>query len=236
MMKLSNKKSKTITLLFLILTGMLLVYPKESLAFSLTGLQLWFNRMVPTLLPFMILSGIMIRLNLTEHVVKIISPVLTPLLRISLNGLYAVTIGFLCGFPMGARVIAQLYASHKLSRSEASYLLAFCNNIGPIYFISFVLPTIGLVRASPLLWYLLKIYLLPEAYPYALYPARAQTEKYSLCCRRSLTGISAGHPRRLYPVRPVWHIQAGRIHSSFQSPQPRSADIVQNNRRYRRRS
>ena len=254
MMKLSNKKSKTITLLFLILTGMLLVYPKESLAFSLTGLQLWFNRMVPTLLPFMILSGIMIRLNLTEHVVKIISPVLTPLLRISLNGLYAVTIGFLCGFPMGARVIAQLYASHKLSRAEASYLLAFCNNIGPIYFVSFVLPlfhqlcpsddwpgtyrplSFWHVRASPLLWYLLKIYLLPEPYPYALYPARAQTEKYSLCCRRSLTGISAGHPRRLYPVRPVWNIQAGRIHGSFQSPQPRSADIVQNNRRYRRRS
>ncbi len=161
MMKLSNKKSKTITLLFLILTGMLLVYPKESLAFSLTGLQLWFNRMVPTLLPFMILSGIMIRLNLTEHVVKIISPVLTPLLRISLNGLYAVTIGFLCGFPMGARVIAQLYASHKLSRAEASYLLAFCNNIGPIYFISFVLPTIGLELTAP---YLFGMYGLPLCY------------------------------------------------------------------------
>lgn len=64
--------------MFLILTGLLLTYPLESLAFSLTGLQLWFNKMVPVLLPFMILSGIMIRLNLTEYFARILSPVLTP--------------------------------------------------------------------------------------------------------------------------------------------------------------
>lgn len=161
MKKLSDPKNKAITLLFLIMTGLLLTYPKESLALSLTGLQLWFNRMVPTLLPFMILSGIMIRLNLTEHIVKIISPVLTPLLRISLNGLYAVAIGFLCGFPMGARVIAELYENHKLSKEEASYLLAFCNNIGPVYFISFVLPTLGLKLTAP---YLFGMYGLPLGY------------------------------------------------------------------------
>lgn len=143
------------------MTGLLLAFPKESLAFSLTGLQLWFNRMVPTLLPFMILSGIMIRLNLTEHVVKIISPVLTPLLRISLNGIYAVTIGFLCGFPMGAKVIADLYSCHKLSKKEASYLLAFCNNIGPVYFISFVLPTLRLQLVLP---YVFGMYGLPLCY------------------------------------------------------------------------
>lgn len=157
------KKTKTflITFLFLMMTVLLLTFPKESLALSLTGLQLWFNRMVPTLLPFMILSGIMIRLNLTEHMVKIISPVLTPFLRISLNGIYAVMIGFLCGFPMGAKVVADLYASRRLSKEEASYLLAFCNNIGPVYFISFVLPTLDLKLTFP---YLFGMYGLPLCY------------------------------------------------------------------------
>lgn len=156
-----NSKTFFLTLLFCMLTGLLLTFPKESLAFSLTGLQLWFNRMVPTLLPFMILSGIMIRLNLTEHMVKIISPILTPVLRISLNGIYAVAIGFLCGFPMGAKVIADLYSCHRLSKQEASYLLAFCNNIGPIYFISFVLPTLNLKLVLP---YVFGMYGLPLCY------------------------------------------------------------------------
>lgn len=192
MMKRSNKKNIAITLLFLILTGMLLIYPKESLALSLTGLQLWFNRMVPTLLPFMILSGIMIRLNLTEHMVKIISPILTPLLRISLNGLYAVTIGFLCGFPMGARVIADLYTSHKISKEEASYLLAFCNNIGPVYFISFVLPTLGLKLTTP---YLFGMYGLPLCYGiflrYTFYRHRIPMSRFARPARNLKNILSA---------------------------------------------
>ncbi len=143
------------------MTALLLAFPKESLAFSLTGLQLWFNRMVPTLLPFMILSGIMIRLNLTEHIVKIISPVFIPLFKVSLNGIYALAIGFLCGFPMGAKVIADLYSCHKLSKKEASFLLAFCNNIGPVYFLSFVLPTLRLKLILP---YIFGMYGLPLCY------------------------------------------------------------------------
>jgi len=160
-----NIKTFFLTLTFILLTGLLLAFPKESLAFSLTGLQLWFNRMVPTLLPFMILSGIMIRLNLTEHVVKAVSPFLMPVFKISLNGLYAIVIGFLCGFPMGAKVIADLYEGHKISRKEASFLLAFCNNIGPIYFLSYVVPALAIDR--PLIPFLL-MYGIPVFYGFLL--------------------------------------------------------------------
>lgn len=143
------------------LTLLLLSFPKESLSYSFTGLQLWFNKMIPTLLPFMILSGIMIRLNLTESFVRVLSPVLTPVLSISLNGIYAVVIGFLCGFPMGAKVIADLLFHNKISKKEAEFLLSFCNNIGPIYFISFVLPILGLQKKTP---YIFGMYGLPFLY------------------------------------------------------------------------
>ncbi len=158
---MKNIKTFSLTLIFLILTALLLTYPLESLAFSLTGLQLWFNKMIPALLPFMILSGMMVRLNLTEYFARLVSPLLMPLMHISLNGIYAIIIGFLCGFPMGARTIAEMYSCGKLSREEASFLLAFCNNIGPVYFISFVLPTLGLKRKVP---YLFGMYGLPLLY------------------------------------------------------------------------
>lgn len=151
MVILLSKKYKNVflTIFFLLLTGLLLVRPAESLAYSLVGLQLWFNKMIPTLLPFMILTGVMIKLNLTENFVRFLRPVLNPLLHISPNGIYAVLIGFLCGFPMGSKVIADLYEAKKLSREEASLLLGFCNNIGPIYFVSFVLPILGLHKIAP---------------------------------------------------------------------------------------
>lgn len=110
-----------------------------SLSLALEGLNLWFLNMIPALLPFMILSGLLIGLELSDSFAALFSPVLRPLFRLSDSCLYCVIIGFLCGFPMGARVCAQSYERGKLSRQEATLLLSFCNNIGPVYFTGYVL-------------------------------------------------------------------------------------------------
>lgn len=149
------------TCFFLLLTALMLSYPSQSVAFSLTGLTLWFEKMVPVLFPFMVVSGIMVRMNLTEKFAKILSPVLKPVFRVSDNGIYCMIMGFLCGFPMGAKVVDELYERGKLSRLEAQYLLEFCNNIGPIYFCSFVLP---LLQCRISFKYLFGMYGLPLLY------------------------------------------------------------------------
>lgn len=132
------------TLLTVYLTFLLLRYPAQSLSYASIGLFLWLERMIPTLLPFMILSGMMIRLNLTERFAKFFHPLFHRLFGTSLNGSYVIFMGMLCGFPMGARVIGELVNAGKLSEQEAAFLLAFCNNIGPIYFLSFVMNTLQL--------------------------------------------------------------------------------------------
>ena len=134
------------TVLGIYLIVLLLRYPVLSLQYAATGLQLWFQKMIPTLLPFMILSGILIAMNLTEKFVKVLHPLLHTIYRISPNGSYTLFMGFLCGFPMGARIVGQLREQGKLSRKEGSLLLAFCNNIGPIYFLSYVVPTLSIEK------------------------------------------------------------------------------------------
>ena len=126
------------TTLGLYLIFLLLRYPGLSLQYALTGLTLWFEKMIPTLLPFMILSGILISMNLTERFVRLLHPLLHCLYGTTPNGSYTMIMGFLCGFPMGARVAGELRRKGRLSREEAQLLLAFCNNIGPIYLLSFV--------------------------------------------------------------------------------------------------
>ena len=120
------------TTLGLYLIFLLLRYPGLSLQYALTGLTLWFEKMIPTLLPFMILSGILISMNLTERFVRLLHPLLHCLYGTTPNGSYTMIMGFLCGFPMGARVAGELRRKGRLSREEAQLLLAFCNNIGPI--------------------------------------------------------------------------------------------------------
>lgn len=143
------------------LTAAILTFPADCLSLALNGLQLWFERMIPTLFPFMVLSGIMIRMNLTGAFVKILNPVLGKFFRLSPSCIYGIVIGFLCGFPMGAHVTAQLYEQKQISKAEASLLLAFCNNIGPVYFFSFVLPSLALKQILP---FLIGMYGIPFLY------------------------------------------------------------------------
>lgn len=159
------------TLISLYLIYLLLRYPSLSLEYASTGLMLWFQKMIPTLLPFMILSGIMIRMNLTEKFVSFAHPFLHRLYGTSPNGSYTIVMGFLCGFPMGARIIGELYQTGRLDREESSRLLAFCNNIGPIYFLSFVVPSLTIDKpllpfvimyGIPLLYGILIMRLLPS--------------------------------------------------------------------------
>ena len=147
--------------LFTALTLSMLLESEKAFSLSLAGLNLWFEKMIPTLLPFMILSGILNRMNLSDSFARLFAPLLRPVFRLSDSCLYVLVIGFLCGFPMGARVTAESLQHGKLSKREASLMLAFCNNIGPIYFSGFVLTLFPAAKPLPF-W--AGMYLLPLLY------------------------------------------------------------------------
>lgn len=149
------------TLLFFVLVGCILTHSQLGISYAALGLELWSQKMVPTLLPFMILSGIMVRLKLTEGAASLIYPVIRPVYRVRKNVCYCMLMGFLCGFPMGARVVSELYSRDMLTPGEAEYLLAFCNNIGPVYYCSFVLP---LLQRKLIFPYLFGMYGIPALY------------------------------------------------------------------------
>lgn len=150
---------------FLLLTACILTHSAWSLAYAALGLQLWYERMVPVLLPFMILSGTLIRMGLVTVLLRPVRPLFEKALGLSEQAVYVILMGFLCGFPMGAKTIADFRLREELSVSEGQYLLAFCNNLGPVYFVGFVLP---LLHKSLLLPYLTGMYGIPLLYGFFL--------------------------------------------------------------------
>lgn len=143
MTKFAQKfQSFLFTLFFAFVCVCMLANSDVSLSLARTGLHLWFENMIPALFPFMILSGTLIRMGLSDGFVSLVYPLFRPVFRLGKSACYVIVMGFMCGFPMGAKCINDLYARGRLSHKEASWLLSFCNNIGPVYLIGFALPLI----------------------------------------------------------------------------------------------
>lgn len=120
------------------LLGFLLCFPKEALAATRDGLQLWLENLLPTLLPFFILTGILIHTGGITKIVHPAAPFFKMVFGLSQEGTYVFLLGLLCGYPMGAKLTADLYYSGRISRREGEYLLTFCNNPSPAFLITYV--------------------------------------------------------------------------------------------------
>ena len=127
-----------LTIPILILFFSMLSFPQTVFTGASYGLVLWFRHVLPTLLPYMILINVLICTPALHWICRITSTFLFPLLGTSYYGTFAVLTGFLCGYPMGAKTASDLLDTQKISRSEASYLLSFCNNTSPAFILSYV--------------------------------------------------------------------------------------------------
>lgn len=116
----------------------LFTHPGHIAAGCSLGLTLWYTSVLPSLLPFLILSGLLMKTGLFHRMNRIYAPVLKRIFRISDEGCYAILVGFLCGFPMGAKVVADLVREKHISVREGTYLLGFCNNVSPAFFLNYI--------------------------------------------------------------------------------------------------
>lgn len=130
-----NRLIKVLVLFFFLL---MFLFPSATYQGASSGLLLWFLNVLPTLLPFIILSNLMIRLNIAGRISRFIHPLFGKLFRISLDGSYPILIGFLSGIPMGAKATADLASDNKINRDEGNLLLGMCNNASPIFIFSFI--------------------------------------------------------------------------------------------------
>lgn len=149
-------------LVLILLFFIMLIKPRETFTGASEGLLLWFQIVLPTLLPFIIITNLLVHTNTMFYFAKFLSPVISPLFHTSPNGTFAVVTGFLCGYPMGAKVTADLIRSEKITRSEGAYLLSFCNNTSPVFIMNYavikslgrdelILPSIAILFLSPIL-------------------------------------------------------------------------------------
>lgn len=140
----------------------MLVFPQAVFSGAEEGLLLWFQIIFPTLFPFLVVTSLLLSTGGLDLIARLFGGLFRRIFRVTKNGAFAVLAGFLCGYPMGAKVTADLLRAQKISSEEARYLLSFCNNTSPVFIINFIvwktfgeesllIPTLLILIASPVL-------------------------------------------------------------------------------------
>ena len=111
----------------------LLLWPEQAVAAAQDGLRLCGNVIVPSLFPFFVLSSLVVELGLSRYLGQLFQRFMVPLFRVNGACASALALGFVGGYPVGARTAIALYRSGQCTKTETERLLAFCNNSGPAF-------------------------------------------------------------------------------------------------------
>lgn len=101
------------------------------------GVSLWFFTVLPTLLPFMIMSGLMYGCGLDKYIKKILHPVVGRIFGVSPDSTFVLFMGLAAGVPLGASLTAGLVSQKRISRDEGQYLLTLSNNLSIPFIVSY---------------------------------------------------------------------------------------------------
>ena len=119
----------TFIIVFFIVNSIL--FPSIALNATKNGLSIWFTQILPSLLPFSILSTILLNS-------KWISSLTTRGNIISIS--ITMICGIIFGFPIGAKLSSDFYKQNLLSQKQAQILCVCMNNFSPMYIMGYVFP------------------------------------------------------------------------------------------------
>lgn len=133
-------KNSIIPFLFLLFTIGLVLYSSDNISSAKSGLLLWVNSIVPSLLPFFIATELLCSTNIVHLIGNLLTPIMKPLFNISGEGSFAFIMGIISGYPTGAKIAAKFRNENICTKEECERLLSFTNNSGPL----FIIGTVGI--------------------------------------------------------------------------------------------
>ena len=98
--------------------------PEVTLIGAKHGLLLWFNVIIPSLLPSIIISNMIV----SAYGETFKNPFL-----------YIIFTGLLCGYPLGAATAVQLSNRNKIDTKKMQFLMAICNNSSPMFITNYII-------------------------------------------------------------------------------------------------
>lgn len=117
----------------ILLTLALVVYSEQGFEAAVGGLNLFLNIVFPSLLPFFVMSEVMLGLGVVHFMGAIFEPLMRPLFNVPGVGAFVLSMGLAAGYPMDAVITGKFRRSGLCTKVEGERLLAFTNTADPLF-------------------------------------------------------------------------------------------------------
>ncbi len=130
-------KQFLIPFILIMFTICLVIFSNTNLSAAKNGLVLWANSIVPSLFPFFVATELLSHTNFTYYLGHILNKIMKPVFNVRGEGSFALIMGIISGYPIGAKIAANFREKNICSKEECERLLSFTNNSGPLFWSSF---------------------------------------------------------------------------------------------------
>ncbi|MBS4959852.1 MAG: hypothetical protein KHZ62_03410 [Clostridiales bacterium] len=126
-------KKKLSLLFYLFLLVMLISYPAELFTAGQKGLLLWFQIVLPSLFPFLVLSSLLSSTGFLRLLGQLMNPLMEPIFHLPGISAFAVILGMISGYPSGSKITADMLQEGRLTDTQVQRLMILCNFPGPLF-------------------------------------------------------------------------------------------------------
>ncbi len=112
------------------------MHPEATTTGASRGMYTWWHIIVPSLLPFFIMSEFLVRFGVVHFGGTILEPIMRPLFNVPGVGAFPLIMGSTSGAPVNGSIIASLRYHGLLTKSEGNRLLIFTSNSSLLFMIS----------------------------------------------------------------------------------------------------
>lgn len=130
------KSNKLLSIAILSLCVVIIFNPKFYANSCLNAITVWSVNVLPVLFPFFVFTRLII--YLTPPRKSVLDKPFTKIFRSPAGSSFIFALSVLSGYPMGAKLISNVFVKGNISRDEAESMLSYCSISGPMFMIGSV--------------------------------------------------------------------------------------------------
>ena len=116
----------------------MVISPSLYISQTLNGISAWAFNVLPSVLPFIFFVKILTSLGSLDKFSRVFEKPCKFLFKTSSSSALVFLTSIISGYPVGAKMTAELYENGKISKSDAFKMCSFCSTSGPMFIIGAV--------------------------------------------------------------------------------------------------